>query len=69
MRNGDEWSGHQRENSEKRNQMKWNEAHFTGRASRRDERLTAGRVETGFRGIKQAAVALCPSPPITVLPE
>jgi len=69
MRNGDEWSGHQRENSEKRDQMKWNKAHFTGRVSRRDERLAAGRVETGFRGIKQAAVALCTSLPITVSPE
>ncbi len=49
--------------------MKWNELHFTGRAIRRDERLAAGRVETGFRGIKQAAVALRSSLPITVSPE
>ena len=63
---GDEWSGHQEENSEKRNTVEWNNPHFTGRRSGRDKRRTREKVEIGFHGIKQAAFVLAISLQINV---
>jgi hypothetical protein len=65
--NGDEWSGHQWESSKEK---------YDGiRRILPDVRAIAmsaappDRIETGFRGIKQAAVVLATSPQITVSPE